>query len=436
MAKVTNEVVTKFSFKGSIKPLAGFNRSLTTGIKVLSSFSVAAVGAASAFTAWVGSTLAGRDALAQLSAETGVAIGRVQELGYIASVSGSSADALQGTLQNLSKSIGDASRGVGSAASEFSRLGISVRNSDGTLKNSGQVLDEVRRRFNDLGLSMDQRRSMASALGIDQSLIQMLSRTDGEMSRLAATAKSLGTLSKQDSEQIRAFNDSVTTLRFGFSALQDRIAIGFAPELSRMTEGFITFLDANKDLIANGITKLGEGLNVIAQAAVRLAPLIGIMTAMWVALNATMLLNPAVLIAAAIVGLILVVDDLIVGLQGGKSVVADFFQSFLGWDIIAPLRAFVEFIKQTVIPAIKSLPFADKIMGMFGGSESASTYASGSAAASQAAASSVSTRTANIEQQNTFQITTSDPVRAGGIIEDTLQRQMADAERVFSGAAR
>lgn len=44
------------------------------------------------------------------------------------------------------------------------------------------------------------------------------------------------------------------------------------------------------------------------------------------------------LITALIIGVLLVIDDLVVAMQGGKSVIADFFKDNWGIDIVPALK--------------------------------------------------------------------------------------------------
>ncbi|STA84539.1 hypothetical protein [Citrobacter youngae] len=51
------------------------------------------------------------------------------------------------------------------------------------------------------------------------------------------------------------------------------------------------------------------------------------------------LMSPVVLITAAILGVILVIDDLLTAMEGGQSVIADFFKDTWGIDIVPGLLA-------------------------------------------------------------------------------------------------
>lgn len=354
---VVNEIVTEFSFKGDSAPLDSFNENLSTSISVIAGFGAATVAAAGAFAAWTGNILGGLDPMIQLSRSTGVAVESIQALGYAASVNGSSAQAMESTIESLSQTIGNAAL---NGDENFSRLGISVRKANGEVKNADEVLMDVNKRFNQLGLSMQEKQSMAASLGIDPSLVQLLSKTGEEINALTDEAKQFGVITKEQAGDAAAFNDSLTTLKFAFSGIQNQIAVGFGPELKALADQFLDFLKANQDLIKDGISWLGEALTTLAGTVTRLAPIFGIMIAGFVAAKIAALgfggvmgivLSPVVLITAGIVALLLIIDDLIVAFQGGQSVIADFFQEFLGVDIVAVMTEIWDTVK-TVFDSI------------------------------------------------------------------------------------
>lgn len=334
---VVSELVTRFSFIGSLKPQADFNSNLGKGLGLLAKFSGAIVAGASAMFAWNTSVLAGLDPMIQLSRETGVAIDKLQELGYVASVNGSNAGALQASISALSKTIGDAARWTGPGIEGFQRLGISIRDTNGQLKTADVIMMEMQRQFKALNLSTLEQRSIAQSLGIDPSLIQMMGLTSDRMSELQRKARSLGVINKEQADDADAFNSSLTTLRFGMSGISNMIAVGFAPQMRRLTDSFVSFLEANQDLIINGLRFLGEFMNSFIGLLDRTMPLIfGIIAAfaLWkisaIGLGGVLAaaFAPVYLITAAIVALILIIDDLVTAFRGGESVIANFFKQF------------------------------------------------------------------------------------------------------------
>ena len=331
---VVNELITKFSFIGSLKPQQDFNKGLGQSLGLLAKFATATAAGASALFAWNTSVLAGLDPMIQLSRSTGVAIENLQELGYIASVNGSNANALQSSIANLARTIGDAARFTGAGIEGFQRLGISIRDSNGQLKTADVILSEIGTQFRRLNYTLDQQRSIAQSLGIDPTLIQMMNLTGQQMDSLRARAQRLGVINKQQADEAAAFNDSLTTLRFGMRGISNFIAVGFAPQMKRLTDSFVTFLEANQDVIINGVTKFGEILNGILGLLDRTKVLtLGLAAAFVTWKVATIglgtvlgvVFSPVYLITAAIVALILIVDDLVAAFRGGQSVIADFF---------------------------------------------------------------------------------------------------------------
>ena len=343
------ELATKFSFGGSLKPLDSLNQGLTTGIgniaKVASIFTVAGV----ALNGFLVNTLANADAQVQLSRNTGVSIESIQELGYVASVSGSNAQAMEKTMDSLSRKIGEAAI---QGSEDFSRLGISVRDGAGNVKKADVIFGEVSASMKRMGMSAQEQKGMMGKLGIDESLLQTMQLTGSEMDKLRNKAAALGTISEKDGNAIVSFNDSLTTLKFGLDNVQKRLAIAFAPQLSTLADGFTDLLVANKDMIQNGLKKFFElvntGLGAIFKFGMMIYNLIdgtvGIGNAFMIAgaamlyLNRAMFMNPVGLIIAGIVALIVIFDDLTNGLTGGQSVIADWFQEWLNIDILAVIR--------------------------------------------------------------------------------------------------
>jgi hypothetical protein len=344
------ELVTKFTFIGNLSRLKGFNTGLAKGITLAAKAAAGITVATGAITTFVVKTMSGADAMAQLAKNTGVSIEKIQTLGYAASMSGSSQEALEGTLKSLSKTIGSAAQ-KGSA--DFSRLGISVRDANGNIKKADTILMEVGQSFKRLNLSMQEQQSFASALGIDDSLLQMLNKSSSEMAVLQARAKALGVISDAQAKKIINFNNSVKTLKFGMQSLARQAAIGLSPVIQNLSNKFIDFLSKNK--FYEGIEKLAKGFEFVVDGAIRLIKFMDDLidaTITWkgaiLVLGAVFAMTPIGKMVLLITGLLLIIDDLVVAFRGGKSVIRDFFKEFFGIDITPVLRNMVEWFKKAV----------------------------------------------------------------------------------------
>lgn len=477
MATVT-ELITEFKFSGSEQPLNRYNASLGKGIGLLASFTAATVAAGAAMAKWTTSVLSGEQSLINLESQTGVAVERLQELRFIASVSNSDVGALDQSMLELSKTIGEAAQ---KGNEDFSRLGVSVRDANGQVKNADQVLADVSARFRQLGLSTAEQQSFAQALGIEPSLLTMMNRTSEEMSGLSARARELGVLTSEQTAFAMEYNDAMTTMRFAMDGVRRLVAVGLGPELKAMAEDFTELLTENRDWIVNGIKATIGVLSDFMDMLGRIWPVLAAGAALFVGLKVAtlgwagaigILLSPAVLIAAGIAAILLVVDDLIVAFQGGQSVIREFFMEMFGWDIQPVLQGivtgFTEAFDQVLAlgnafivsvggifsgignlltgnftEALEDLKRAfmvwidaliglvpDWVKDMFTGDSGIGAGAGpdGSEFRPGAGRSFPTTSNRNMNQDVQINIRTSDPVRAGQAAADNLQRQMDDAQ--------
>ncbi|HBA4569480.1 TPA: hypothetical protein J8080_001148 [Escherichia coli] len=371
---IVNELITKFGFIGNLAPQETFNANLKASIGLLAGLGAAIAGSAAGVAGWVTSVSQSIDPLVQFSRETGVAIETVQSLGYAASVNGSSVDALQASLGEMTKRVGEfVSTGEGEAKDVAERLGLQFKDMNGQVKNSDVIFRELADKLH--GMSQAEKFSVLDKMGIDRSMVQLLSMTGEEISSLQSKAEALGVVTQDQADQFAAYNDSLTTLGKGFDGIKFQVAVGFVPVLKDLVDGFTDFLIANKDLIKNGLAHLGEIIFSVMGMIRRFLPIIGLITTGFVAWKIAAIglrtvlatiFSPVVLITAAIIAVVLVIDDLLTAMEGGQSVIADFFKDNWGIDIVpalkeakASLMAFINY----AIGVFK--PLADAIASMF-----------------------------------------------------------------------
>ena len=368
--------MTKFSFQGTSQPLNKYNEALGTSIKVMAGFATATLASAGAFAGFVTNVAKSFDPLTQLSRTTGVAVEEMQKLGFVASQNGSDINAVTSSIERLSAKLGEAAQ-KGSA--EFSRLGISIRDANGEVRQADDVLMEVGQRFREMGLSRAEQISFAEKLGIDKSLIQTLNLSSESMDTLKKQAEDLGVVTQEEANAMADLTDSVTVLRYGFDSIKNSIAVGFAPVLQELAESFTDFLGRNKELISEGLQRVGMWITTLAQAIVRLMPVIIGIGAAFVAFKIytlgvrgalALLFSPVTLIIAGITALLFIVDDLMVAFKGGESVIANFFESVFGIDIVGVLTGWGEAIanfagalKDAFVGAFDVVK--DSLMGLF-----------------------------------------------------------------------
>ena len=345
---IVTELVTEFKFNGSLKPLDDFRSGIIAGGKAVAIGAASIAAGTAAIFAFTESTLSAVDAQAQLAETIGVSIENIQALGFAASVSGSSLDAVQSSLSGLSRKIGEAAT---QGSEDFARLGINVRDSSGRVKDAAQIFTEVSSAFSRLNLSESERANFAEKLGIDQSLLQLLSKSRGELKALTDEAREFGIVTEEQAPGVVLFNDSITRLKFGFSSLFQQVSIALAPEFKDLADTFSTLLKENKKFIAEGVQETIDFFKQLSKTSNTLFGDFGVLKG-GIALvgGAFALAFPQFsLFSAAFLGVASVVDDLIVAFDGGDSVIKNFFSQF-DIDIVNFLKstgdAFSKFFAQ------------------------------------------------------------------------------------------
>lgn len=347
MATVVQDLVTKFSFVGSLAPQEKFNANLTTSLTRVAAVTAALGAAAVAYSRFISTQLRGLDPMIQLRDQTGLAANEIERLNFMAIRTNSTTDAMQGTLSALSQSIGQAAQ-EGSA--EFARLGIAVRDANGEVRQADDVLFDVQKRFAQMNLSRQEQVNFAQSLGIDPSLIRLLNLTQSEMAELNAEASQQLILTDEQVDAADRYNRSLDSLSFSMRGIRNMVAVGLAPQMEAMAKRFGELLSANRDWIIKGLQRTGELLSAFMDMIIRVAPFIAAVGAAFLAakiaamgFGAVMaaIFSPVVVISAIIAGAVLILDDLIVAFQGGQSVIRGFIQEWFGIDIAPILQQMV-----------------------------------------------------------------------------------------------
>ncbi|MCO6555479.1 MAG: hypothetical protein J6572_10790, partial [Gilliamella sp.] len=133
------------------------------------------------------------------------------------------------------------------------------------------------------------------------------------------------------------------------------------PALTNLIAGFRNWLTVNKELIADGITKIIKTVGMVIQVIMNyykfinmiITNTIGWKNALialgiaWAVLNRAFLFSPIGIILGLLTALMLLIDDLMVYMNGGKSLFGEYWQPFIdgakaAWEFA---KTFWEFLK-------------------------------------------------------------------------------------------
>lgn len=182
------------------------------------------------------------DELAKLSQKTGVAVEDLSRLQYAADLSGISGEQLGGAITRLSRSMSDVAQGTGEAGDAFTAMGISVKNTDGTLRLQKDVLDDIADRFASYQDGAEKSALAQKIFGrAGADLIPLLNSGADGLKDMADESDRLGnTIDTNTAKAAEKLNDNITRLETGLGGIARVIGSSLIPELNKLTDEFLT----------------------------------------------------------------------------------------------------------------------------------------------------------------------------------------------------
>lgn len=248
--------------KGMSKSLDGFSSSLKTiGAGIAGFISGAAIAGFTGLAFGIQKTVDSMDELSKSAQKVGLTTEELSKLAYAGDLADVSLETLTSSLGKLTKAQAAALDTSSKTAEVFDALGIAVKNADGSLRNSSDVLADFAQRFQELGGSPEAVAAGFQIFGRSfQELIPLLKdgregiqEAGDELERFG------GVITTQAGQAAEEFNDNLTRLKTQFSAIFAQIAQNLLPTLVRLSEDL-------KDLAADG--KLAENATSLLTAAV------------------------------------------------------------------------------------------------------------------------------------------------------------------------
>lgn len=258
----------------------------TTGAKIEKAFSTIGPAFALAATAVVAGTAAmvrsavlSADELSKMSQAVGISVESLSGLAFGAEQSGLDLKALGDRLTNLNRRAKEGARGVQSYRAAFDTLGVTLTNSDGSLRGTEDLLLDVADGFAKL-----KDGTLKSALATDifsnagVKMLPFLNQGRAGIEALKDEAADLGlVLSTETAQAAERFNDNLSKLGSAVQGVGFGITAALLPAMESLTErmvGFVKEGDKVKsigDSIATAALKISlffSGLSTTAQIAI------------------------------------------------------------------------------------------------------------------------------------------------------------------------
>tara|TARA_R110000868_G_scaffold128723_7_gene337066 strand:+ start:206 stop:1726 length:1521 start_codon:yes stop_codon:yes gene_type:complete len=346
---MNGEVIKQFlvglGFQVDQGGLSKFQSGIGAGTLAVGALGTATIAAAGYITKMVTDVAEGFDKVSDLSGRVGASASSIMELGYVANLTDSSVEAVQSSMEGLSRTAGEAALGIGRGAMTFTKLGLSARDSNGQVKSTSALLEEVGQKIR--GLSKAEQVATLGKLGIDPTMVQALTGSYGELrNEFNSVYQSLGVNLDDAAQSSSDFVDTTFRLRSVVDAIYKGVALRLMPGLKSGFDAMRVSLVANLPKIVNTLTPIMNTLvNVgaafvqiltrVLQAASRVVDglswldeatggwstmVIGLATA-FKFLNAQMLMSPVGIVIGLAAAIALLVDDFMVWKEGGESLI-------------------------------------------------------------------------------------------------------------------
>lgn len=341
-AEVLKEFLARLGFQVDEAGLQKFNSGLATATARAAAFGLGITAAATAAIYGIYKVAESNAELLKTAEGLGMTVGKLKEMNFIADMTGSSTEALKSSLQGLQSAMAGALIGGGGLAT-FARLGIRIKDANGHLRDTSEVLMEVGQKIK--GMDKPKAQMFLGQLGIDKSMYKMLTQDIGGITAAyremyAAT----GMNAQKAAEDSRDFVQEVKMLKTMLGLLAESVSLAF---VKRLGEGTARLRKMFMDNFAKIVQVLQFFLGLILRIAsffmeivLRIAAWVGTLVgwflkldgtvqaiilgvlgfaAAWRYLNLSFLATPLGIIITSIIALLALIDDFMTYMEGGES---------------------------------------------------------------------------------------------------------------------
>lgn len=241
-----------------------------------------------AFAAFLGKEFIGRmsdviqkmDELGKSAQKVGLPVEQFSQLAAAAGLSNVQVGDLVGSLNKLAQSEGKAVNPLSQQAQIFKALGINVKDANGQLKSSTQVMDEFADRFRELGTNSTTIAAGIALFGKNfEDLIPFLSQGSEGIKEAKEEAIALGaTLTGEAATAAAHFEDNLSKIKLAQDGIANQLAQALLPLLNEWTNSIVELAKDHSHLqsAANGVA---DTLRVLAAIAIEIAAGFKVITA-------------------------------------------------------------------------------------------------------------------------------------------------------------
>lgn len=363
------------NMKGAQKNISGVNTEFLMMLKSIKGIIVASgtLAAAVGIKRVISDAMNASVAYEQFSAETGASIKELQRWKAVADQVSGSGDAVAESIKAITLNQAKIRLGQGNI-SGYQLLGIDPR------QDPFEILKQIREKTRNMSAGM--KRDVLSQIGVSPELVATLNLTNKQFDAMASRAFIIPESAIKGMDKARA---SLQILKNGFEYFKALLVSKLSPTIDKITTNIARWFEKNKDKIINFFQKGANviekvirfvsgavgGLNALITSTTGWkAAIIGIVGALAL-MNAQFLASPLGIFTAAIVILMLLLEDFYGYTQGKDSVIGRLIEQFPGLKKIFEgvgdaLKAIVEGVKAVFSGDYSKLDAITKKWGLWG----------------------------------------------------------------------
>ena len=222
-----------------------FGSKLKGGISTAAKWGTAIVGGASvaagSLVKFAESSASTADHIDKMSQKIGIGRQAYQELDFICSQSGTSVDNLQAGMKSLVSAMDGAASGTASNVEQFEKLGISVTNTDGSLRNSEDVMWETLSSLQSMENQTEKARLATELFGRSGTeLLPLLNSESGSLEEMRQQAQDLGLVLGDDLiDNGVSLTDTMDQLKRSFGSIVTQLGGALMPIVEKVAKYII-----------------------------------------------------------------------------------------------------------------------------------------------------------------------------------------------------
>lgn len=294
------------------------------------------------------------DDLGKIADRIGADVPKLQSWATASKLSGGSVQAFYGTAERLGAELQRiAITGKSRLLPFFESMGVATLDATGKAREVFDVLTDVAGAVE--GMDRQTSAGLLKRLQLDEGTIGLLQMGKKGMQDLIRYERELGVFQKEDTVIAANYNDAMDRLTRTMNMSFLPVMRLFAPVLTEAAKAMTSaFAFIQKHSLAFEIALAGIALVIGAL----------VLPSLW-SLFVAIMTNPITWIIAAIVGLILILEDLYVYAKGGKSQFEDLWKTLgTGEEVMAAIQGAWDFLKAAAQIAWEILKYILKDLGI------------------------------------------------------------------------